>query len=83
MQRWEAQHRQQAMAISFHGDEGEAKKAKRQMILSWSGFGTHSPVAHKNKIPFTEPCPHICCVLNKQIQHFQDKAYTFPLVFDI
>ena len=45
------QDKAKAVALSFHGDEGESKKQRPILILSWSSLGIHGE-ALKTKIPF-------------------------------
>lgn len=41
MQSWPAEKRKRAIGIAAHGDEGQGKKDKSVLVLSWSSFGVH------------------------------------------
>ena len=48
---WSPEDRARAIAISLHGDEGQGKRGKSTMVLSWSPLAVHRP-ALLNKYPF-------------------------------
>eukprot|EP00913_Durusdinium_trenchii_P032143 g30100.t1 len=41
VQSWPAEKRKRAIGIAAHGDEGQGKKDKSVLVLSWSSFGVH------------------------------------------
>ena len=45
------EQRCKAVAVTLHGDEGESKRSKNVLILSWSSIGIHGP-SLKTKFPF-------------------------------
>ena len=49
---WSVGQQSRAVAVSFHGDEGQTKKQKNILVLSWSSLGVHG-ASDKTKFPFT------------------------------
>ena len=65
---WSPEDRARAVAISLHGDEGQGKRGKSTMILSWSPLAVHRP-ALMNKYPFAVTWQHEnFCVLSASAQ---------------
>ena len=48
---FDAKARARAIAATFHGDEGEGKRGRNTLILSWSSIGVHGP-SSLTKFPF-------------------------------
>ncbi|CAE7831362.1 Cpr [Symbiodinium necroappetens] len=59
---WSPEDRARAIAISLHGDEGQGKRGKSTMVLSWSPLAVHRP-ALLNKYPF--------CVIQADHFHYE------------
>ncbi|CAL1162079.1 unnamed protein product [Cladocopium goreaui] len=58
------EQRCKAVAVTLHGDEGESKRSKNVLILSWSSIGIHGP-SLKTKFPF--------CVIKSDLFVTQEK----------
>lgn len=43
--------RSKCIACTFHGDEGQGKRRKNTLVLSWSSIGVHGPSLY-TKFPF-------------------------------
>ena len=67
MQQFEEEQRGRACGFTLHGDEGEGKRKKPIMIMSFSPLGVHA-AAWKNKFPTCVPWPYKHIVLN--VPHF-------------
>ena len=51
---FEESRQARAVGASFHGDEGEGKRKKNLLVLSWSSLAVHGP-SEKTKFPFCVP----------------------------
>lgn len=45
------EQRDKAVAAAFHGDEGQGKRNRNMLVLSWSSIGVHGRSEH-TKLPF-------------------------------
>ena len=62
-----------AIAAAFHGDEGQGKRNRNMLVLSWSSIGVHGRSEH-TKLPF---CVAWCACLDQGLY----KAIPTP-IFD-
>ena len=46
MQEWQPEARKNAIGITVHGDEGQGKRGKNVLILSWSSMGVRGKSSH-------------------------------------
>lgn len=51
VKQFDVEARARAIAATFHGDEGEGKRGRNTLILSWSSIGVHGP-SSLTKFPF-------------------------------
>ena len=59
---WTSSERQHAYGISVHGDEGQTKRGRNLLLLSWSAVGTTGePMYFKYPIMVLEPGVKNCC----------------------
>lgn len=49
------------VAISFHKDEGQAKRQRSTLVLSWSSLAVHGK-SELTKFPFVAPSLHRPCI---------------------
>ena len=54
VQQFQLQHRSNAIGVAVHGDEGQGKRDRSVLVLSWSSLPIRQPSVLHCKFPFAE-----------------------------
>ncbi|CAL1158829.1 unnamed protein product [Cladocopium goreaui] len=72
VKQFDVEARARAIAATFHGDEGEGKRGRNTLILSWSSIGVHGP-SSLTKFPF--------CAYTDFCKSFEEQEFLITNVF--